>query len=53
MRLYIEERKKREIREKLQKGYQEMAAINLEIANEAIDAENEANQLAEELVSGV
>ncbi len=53
MKLYIEERRKRELREKMQKGYQEMASINLELANEALEAENEANQLAEELVSGV
>lgn len=53
MKLYIEERKKRDLRERLQQGYQEMASINLELANEAVEAENEANRLAEHLVSGV
>ncbi len=53
MRLYIQEKRKHEIREKLQKGYQEMASINLDLANEALEAENEASKLAEDLVSGV
>ncbi len=52
MRLYIRERKKDEIRQKMQKGYREMGQINLDLANEAIEAENEASRLAEEMVSG-
>lgn len=52
MRLYIRERKKNEIREKMQKGYKEMGKINLDLANEALEAENEANKIAEEMVSG-
>ena len=53
MRIYIEERRRQEIRERMQQGYRDMASINLELANEALEAENEANKLAEELVSGV
>ncbi|OWZ82821.1 CopG family ribbon-helix-helix protein [Natranaerobius trueperi] len=53
MRLYIEERRKNNIREYMKQGYEEMAEINLELANEALEAENEADQLTEELVSGV
>lgn len=52
MRLYIRERKKNEIRQRMQEGYKEMAKINLDLANEAIEAENEANKIAEDLVSG-
>ncbi|UMZ74881.1 CopG family ribbon-helix-helix protein [Natranaerofaba carboxydovora] len=52
MRLYIRERKKDEIRQMMQKGYKEMGKINLDLANEAIEAENEASRLAEEMVSG-
>ncbi len=52
MRLYLTERKKRQIRETMQKGYIEMARLNLNLANEALEAENEAGDLAEQLVSG-
>lgn len=52
MRLYMQERQKKLIREKLQKGYIEMAGLNLNLANEALEAENEANKLAEQLVGG-
>ena len=52
MRFYIRERKKNEIRQMMQKGYKEMGKINLDLANEAIEAENEASRLAEEMVSG-
>ncbi len=52
MRLYLQERKKRQIRETMQKGYMEMARLNLNLANEALEAENEAGLLAEQLVSG-
>ncbi len=53
MRLYIRERNKNEIRQMMQKGYREMGKINLDLANEAIEVENEASKLAEEMVSGV
>ena len=52
MRLYLQERKKRQIRERMQEGYMEMARLNLRLANEALSAENEAVRLAEETVSG-
>ena len=52
MRLYIKELKKREIREQLQTGYTEMSNINLSIANEAMEAENEAVEVIESMVSG-
>lgn len=46
-RLYIRERKKIQAREKLIKGYQEMAEINLEIAEEFFDIDNELQQYYE------
>lgn len=52
MYLYIQEMKKRQIREKLQMGYVEMSKINLTLANEAVAAENEAVEAIEQLVSG-
>ena len=52
MKLYLQERRKRQIRERMQEGYMEMARLNLALANEAINAENEAGRLAEELVGG-
>lgn len=50
MRLYLAEREKQQIREKMQKGYTEMARLNLRLANEAFEVENEANLIAELLV---
>lgn len=52
MKLYLQERKKRQIRERMQKGYLEMARINLTLSKEAVYAENEADRILEELVSG-
>jgi CopG family transcriptional regulator/antitoxin EndoAI len=53
MKLYLQERKKRRIREAMQRGYMEMAKINLNIASEAFEAEEEADHTLERLVSGV
>lgn len=53
MKLYLTERKKRYIRETMQKGYLEMANINLNIASEAFQAEEEADHTLDRLVSGV
>jgi len=53
MRSYLKERKKRLIREMMQKGYMEMARINLNMASEAFDAEEEADDTLGRLVSGV
>lgn len=52
MCMYISEMKKRQIREKLQEGYLEMSKINLLLANEAVQAENEAVKTIESMVSG-
>lgn len=52
MKLYLQERKKRQIRERMQSGYLEMAKINLTLSKEAIYAENEADRILGELVSG-
>ncbi|OEF95960.1 CopG family ribbon-helix-helix protein [Desulfuribacillus alkaliarsenatis] len=53
MKMYLSERKKRQIRESMQRGYMEMADINLNIASEAMHAEEEADEALEKLVSGV
>lgn len=44
MKLYITERKRRNIREQMKRGYQEMASINLALAVENYDLENEAQR---------
>jgi CopG family transcriptional regulator/antitoxin EndoAI len=36
MRLYIEERKRKAVRDMMKKGYQEMAVINLALAEEGL-----------------
>ena len=41
MRFYIEEREKRALRSDMIKGYQEMAELNLKIAEEFFYAEND------------
>ena len=48
MRLYIKERKKAEMCALMKKGYEEMAEINLELAEFCIDAD-EAQQRAYEV----
>jgi CopG family transcriptional regulator/antitoxin EndoAI len=53
MKLYLQERKKRLIREMMQRGYMEMAKINLNMASEAFLAEEEADDTLDSLVSGV
>ena len=52
MKHYLFERRRNQIREEMQKGYMEMAKINLSLSQEALVAENEAHQRAEEMVSG-
>ncbi|KGX87833.1 MULTISPECIES: CopG family ribbon-helix-helix protein [Pontibacillus] len=52
-KMYLRERKKRHIRESMREGYMEMAKINLNIASEAFQAEEEAETTCERLVSGV
>ena len=51
-KMYLRERKKRQIREAMRRGYMEMAKINLRIASEAFLAEYEAEHTVERLVSG-
>jgi CopG family transcriptional regulator/antitoxin EndoAI len=53
MKLYLMERKKRYIRESMQRGYMEMAKINLTMASEAFHAEEDADSTLGRLVSGV
>nr|WP_217282629.1 antitoxin endoai [Cytobacillus horneckiae] len=51
-KMYLRERKKRQIRESMRRGYMEMAKLNLTIASEAFQAEYEAESTVERLVSG-
>ena len=53
MKVYLMERKKRHIREMMQRGYMEMAKINLNMASEAFHAEEDADNIVDRLVSGV
>ena len=48
MKMYLSERKKRARKEELKKGYQEMAALNLSLAETFFDAEEEALLVSEE-----
>ena len=41
MRLYIEERKRKAVRDMMRKGYQEMGVINLTLAEEGLSADVE------------
>ncbi len=45
MKLYIAERRRRDLREQMRNGYQEMARINLLLAQENYEAENEAQEI--------
>lgn len=51
-KMYLRERRKRQIREVMRRGYMEMAKLNLSIASEAFQAEYEAEHTVERLVSG-
>lgn len=53
VKMYLRERNKKQIRESMRQGYMEMAKINLNIASEAFQAEEEAESTLERLVSGV
>ena len=53
MKLYLQERRKQSIRENMQKGYMEMAKINLNLASESFLLEEEADTALDRLVSGV
>lgn len=53
MKVYLIDRKKRHIRESMQRGYMEMAKINLSITSEDFHMEEEANGTVDRLVCGV
>lgn len=53
MKLYLQEKKKQHIRESMQRGYMEMANINLDLASESFLLEEEADNALDRLVSGV
>ena len=48
MKMYLSERKEQVLKEELKKGYQEMAKINLSLAETYFDAEEEAFLALEE-----
>jgi CopG family transcriptional regulator/antitoxin EndoAI len=50
---YLMERKRQDVRERMQLGYMEMGAINLDMAAEAFLAEEEANYTLRHKASGV
>ncbi|PKR77011.1 antitoxin [Halalkalibacillus sediminis] len=50
---YVKSEKARKIKESMRRGYVEMKNINLDIASEAFQAEEEAEITLERLVSGV
>jgi len=45
MRLYIEERKRKAVRDLMRKGFQEMAVINLTLAEEGLSADVEVYEM--------
>ena len=51
MKFYIEEKKKMLVREQMRRGYLEMAAINLTLAEEGLLAENQALKQVEKKFS--
>ncbi|AEJ42446.1 putative transcriptional regulator, CopG family [Alicyclobacillus acidocaldarius subsp. acidocaldarius Tc-4-1] len=53
LRMYVSRREPGDLRETMQRGYQEMAPLNLRIACEAFLVEQEAGNTVERLVSGV
>jgi CopG family transcriptional regulator/antitoxin EndoAI len=48
MRLYIREKRKIEMRDRMKKGYQEMAEINLRLSEMCFDSDNDQQQRYEE-----
>lgn len=51
MKLYVAEKKRRRIRDEMKKGYQEMAQINLKLAAEHYEIENEVQNYFEERIA--
>lgn len=52
MKFYVAEKKKIHVREQMRRGYLEMAAINLTLAEEGLVAENQAYIYIEKKFSG-
>lgn len=50
MKLYIQERKRKDLREQMRIGYQEMASINLALAYEGLDCEDEVQVLYDKVL---
>jgi CopG family transcriptional regulator/antitoxin EndoAI len=48
MKLYIREKRRIEMRDKLKKGYQQMAEINVKLAEICFEADNDQQQKYEE-----
>jgi len=48
MKLYIREKKKLKMRDSMKKGYQEMAEINLKLAEICLEADNEIRKKYED-----
>lgn len=51
MRLYIEDRKRKAVRDMMKRGYQEMAAINLTLAEEGLLADIDTLELMPDLLT--
>lgn len=51
MRLYIEDRKRKAVRDMMKKGYQEMAVINLTLAEEGLLADVDTLELVPGLLA--
>lgn len=51
MKLYIRERHRIEIRDKMKKGYEEMARINKELAEAGVNSDNKAYENYEALLA--
>ncbi|MGL5514115.1 MAG: CopG family ribbon-helix-helix protein [Sporomusa sp.] len=51
MRLYIEDRKRKAVRDMMKRGYQEMAAINLTLAEEGLLADIDTFELMPDLLA--
>ncbi len=48
MKLYLREKRKLQIRDRMKKGYQEMAEINIRLAEMCMDADSEQQKKYEE-----
>lgn len=51
MRSYLEDRKRKAVRDMMKKGYQEMAVINLSLAEEGLQADAEAFEMMPTLLA--